>query len=275
MSRRLLVITNRCSGQETVKRALKGIARFGEMTLDPGGASQSVTYPREEQIYFIEEGSGELQYAGGTYPVRRNDFMYLAAGSGQGLKNSGSAPLRAIVMGFKLPASAKDDQPSKPPIANTDDVKKQLVGGHPASTLYQLMIGDVTSTRDKIAAAHVVTSLFMMEIAPGWHELSASPRARRGNLSAARWNRRHGRRRWNGWCGRPASGQTRRCIFHPAKRDCRVLQQQCAGRSESAYPGGAIVVSLCWEELNAFPRQPQHLLHDLARIGDAIRLDQK
>jgi mannose-6-phosphate isomerase-like protein (cupin superfamily) len=147
--------------------APKGIARFGEMIVDPGGASQSVTYPQEEQVYFIEEGSGGLQYAGGTYPVRRNDFMYLAAGASHGLANSGGAPLRAIVMGFKLPAGIKDEPPSKPPIANTDDVKKQLVGGHPASTLYQLMIGDVTSTRDKIASAHVLTSLFMMEIAPG------------------------------------------------------------------------------------------------------------
>ena len=44
--------------------APKGIARFGEMTVDPGGASQSVTYPREEQISPVEEGAGELQYAG-------------------------------------------------------------------------------------------------------------------------------------------------------------------------------------------------------------------
>jgi uncharacterized cupin superfamily protein len=29
------------------------------------------------------------------------------------------------------------------------------------------MIGDVRSTRDKIAAAHVLTSLFIMEITPG------------------------------------------------------------------------------------------------------------
>ena len=145
----------------------KGIARFGEMTVDPGGASQPVTYPREEQVYFIEEGAGELQYASGKYPVRQNDFMYLAAGAGHGLTNSGSAPLRAIVMGFKLPANIKVDPPSKPQIANTDDVKKQTVGGHPPSTLYQLMIGDVKSTRDKIAAAHVLTSLFIMEMTPG------------------------------------------------------------------------------------------------------------
>jgi mannose-6-phosphate isomerase-like protein (cupin superfamily) len=147
--------------------ALKGIARFGEITVDPGGASKSVAYPREEQAYFVEEGAGELQFGDGKYPLRRNDFLYLPAGSGHGLTNGGSAPLRVIVMGFKLSAPPTGDSLSKPQIANTDDVKKQTVGGHPPSTLYQLMIGDVHSTRDKIAAAHVLTSLFIMEITPG------------------------------------------------------------------------------------------------------------
>jgi mannose-6-phosphate isomerase-like protein (cupin superfamily) len=148
-------------------KALKGIARFGEITVDAGGASKSVAYAREEQAYFIEEGSGELQFGDGRYPVRRNDFFYIPAGVGHGLANAGKAPLRAIVMGFTLPPGVAGDASSKPQIANTDDVKLQLVGGHPASTLYQLLIGDTHSTRDKIAAGHVLTSLFIMEIAPG------------------------------------------------------------------------------------------------------------
>ena len=146
--------------------ALKGIARFGEITVDPLGASKSVAYPREEQAYFVEDGAGELQYGDGKYPVRRNDFLYLPAGIGHSLSNAGEAPLRVIVMGFKL-AAAQTGDPTKPQIANTDDVKKQVVGNHPPSTLYQLMIGDVHSTRDKIAAGHVLTSLFIMEIIPG------------------------------------------------------------------------------------------------------------
>jgi mannose-6-phosphate isomerase-like protein (cupin superfamily) len=146
--------------------ALKGIARFGEITVDPAGASKSVAYPREEQAYYIEEGAGELQYGDGKYPVRRNDFLYLPAGIGHSLSNAGGEPLRVIVMGFKL-ATAPTGDATKPQIANTEDVKKQVVGNHPPSTLYQLMIGDVHSTRDKIAAGHVLTSLFIMEITPG------------------------------------------------------------------------------------------------------------
>jgi mannose-6-phosphate isomerase-like protein (cupin superfamily) len=147
--------------------AIKGIARFGEMTVDPGGAGKPVAYPREEQVYFVAEGAGELLYGDQKVPVRRNDFMYLPAGIAHALSNTGIAPLRAIVMGFKLPAGVAAGVPSKPMIANTEDVKKQVVGGHPPSTLYQLMIGDVRSTRDKIAAAHVLTSLFIMEITSG------------------------------------------------------------------------------------------------------------
>jgi mannose-6-phosphate isomerase-like protein (cupin superfamily) len=147
---------------------IKGIARYGEMTVDAGGASKPVAYPHEEQVYFITEGAGKLQYGEQKVSVRRNDFMYLPAGIGHSLSNAGSAPLRAIVMGFKLPAGAPDSAaPSKPLVANTDDVKLQVVGNHPPSTLYQLMIGDVRSTRDKIAAGHVLTSLFIMEITPG------------------------------------------------------------------------------------------------------------
>jgi len=145
---------------------IRGIARFGQMTVAAGGSSKAVTYPREEQVYFIAEGAGELLYGDQKVPVRKNDFMYLPAGVSHGLANGGSAPLRAIVMGFKLPAGVADG-PAKPMVANTADVKKQVVGNHPPSTHYQLMIGDTRSTRDKIAAAHVLTSLFIMEITPG------------------------------------------------------------------------------------------------------------
>jgi uncharacterized cupin superfamily protein len=52
-------------------------------------------------------------------------------------------------------------------VANFNDVKWQTVSGHPDSVLYQLLIGDTESKRDKIAAGHVVTSLFIMEFEPG------------------------------------------------------------------------------------------------------------
>ena len=74
---------------------------------------------------------------------------------------------RIIVMGFKIPKGTHGTPPSKPLLANFDDVKWQTVSGHPDSVLYQLLIGDTESKRDKIAAGHVVTSLFIMEFEPG------------------------------------------------------------------------------------------------------------
>ncbi|MSV28805.1 MAG: cupin domain-containing protein [Bryobacterales bacterium] len=146
---------------------LKGISRFGEVTVGSAGTPPEESFSGEERIYFVTEGAGTLRYSGGDHAVRREDFFYVPPGVKHGLSISGADPLRAIVMGFRIPKSATVKIPSKLLLANLADVKKQTVGSHPPSTLYQLMIGDTRSTRDKIAAGHVVTSLFVMEITPG------------------------------------------------------------------------------------------------------------
>ena len=147
--------------------AVRGIARFGEIIVDPGGASAKVLYPAEEQIYFVLEGSGTLHYDSTKQSIRADDFMYLPPGIEHGVSNPGDKPLRVLVMGYNIPPGTKLQIPSQLLIANTSDVKKQVVGNHPGSTLYQLLVGDTNSKRDVIAAGHVVTSLFIMTITPG------------------------------------------------------------------------------------------------------------
>ena len=144
---------------------IRGVARFGEMTVLPGGSSKLVSYPAEEQVYVILEGAGALHYGDEKAPVRKNDFMYLPAGIGHGISNASDKPCRLIVMGFKVPAGVRP--PPELLLANIDDVKKQVVGGHPPSVLYQLLMGSTKSTRDKLAAGHVLTSLFIMSFEPG------------------------------------------------------------------------------------------------------------
>jgi mannose-6-phosphate isomerase-like protein (cupin superfamily) len=146
---------------------LRGVARFGEMTVDAHGASELVTYPAEEQVYVILDGIGLLHYGSEKIPVRKNDFLYLPPGIRHGISNPSNQSCRLVVMGFKVPASPAIPPPPKALLANIDDVKKQTVGGHPASTLYQLLMGDARSTRDKIAAGRVLTSLFIMSVEPG------------------------------------------------------------------------------------------------------------
>jgi mannose-6-phosphate isomerase-like protein (cupin superfamily) len=146
---------------------VKGVARFGEMIVDAGGKSATAGYPTEEQVYFVIEGRGVLRYGGEEHPLQTEDFLYLPPGVQHAVSNPQPAPLRILVMGYHVPRDAKVTPPAKLLIANTRLAKKQLVGGHPSSTLYQLLLGDVNSKRDVLAAAQVVTSLFLMDIAPG------------------------------------------------------------------------------------------------------------
>ncbi len=70
-------------------------------------------------------------------------------------------------MGWKIPKNTKVQLPDKFQIANIEDVPLQVVGNHPPSTKYRLLMGTTESTRDRIAAAQVMTSLFIMEFTPG------------------------------------------------------------------------------------------------------------
>jgi mannose-6-phosphate isomerase-like protein (cupin superfamily) len=152
---------------DSVSALAKGVARFGEIVVDPNGACATVECPAEEQIYVVLDGSGVLSYGNENVPVHKYDYVYLPPGITHGVRNSSGQPLRLIVMGFKIPSSTTVTVPVKLQMANINEVKKQTVGSHPPSVLYQLLLGDRKSTRDRIAAGHVVTSLFIMEFAPG------------------------------------------------------------------------------------------------------------
>ena len=52
-------------------------------------------------------------------------------------------------------------------IANADEVPFQVLGSHGPTTTFQLLMGTTESTRDKLAAACQVTSLFVMDFAAG------------------------------------------------------------------------------------------------------------
>jgi mannose-6-phosphate isomerase-like protein (cupin superfamily) len=146
--------------------ALVGIVRYGEATVDPAGSCAIVSYSNEEQVYVVLDGAGIVRYGSGSVPVKKEDFLYLPPTVSHSLQNSADAPLRVIVMGFRS-SSVPKVLPKLPDAANIEDVPLQMVGGHPSSTRYRLLMGDVDSKRDRIAAAHALTSLFLMEIAPG------------------------------------------------------------------------------------------------------------
>jgi mannose-6-phosphate isomerase-like protein (cupin superfamily) len=150
------------------KPVLESVARFGEATLDAQGQCQNVLYGRQEEIYFVVEGAGELQYADQIQPLRKYDFTYLPPRVKHSLSNHSSQPLRVLVMGFKIPASiAIGVPPVRAKIANLEDANERTVSGHPNSVLYKLLIGLRSGKRDLIDQAYVMDSFFWMDFAPG------------------------------------------------------------------------------------------------------------
>ena len=146
---------------------VKGVARYGELVVSPKGKCKDVSYQGEEQIYYVLEGQGEVVYRGEIVPVSKGDFAYFAPTSEHSAANNSGAPLRLLVMGFKTPKDSAHGVPVKLPLANEAEAKKQVVGNHPPSTLYQLLLGDVRSDRDLLSVGQTVTSLFIMEFTPG------------------------------------------------------------------------------------------------------------
>jgi mannose-6-phosphate isomerase-like protein (cupin superfamily) len=149
-------------------RIVRGVARYGEVTIDPGGHCKEVSYPAEEQIYYVLAGNGTLSYGEQKTSVRKDDFMYLPPAVRHGMANPSSSAVRFMLMGFKIPRSVSlPAPPSELQIANANDVKLEAVSGHPLSTQYRLLLGGMKGTRDRLDCGIVVTSLYLMEFAPG------------------------------------------------------------------------------------------------------------
>lgn len=148
------------------RRTLRGVTRFGELQVDANGHSARVSYTREENMLLILSGSGSVSYGGRPVPVRTGDYVYLPAGLTFGL-DGGTAGIRAVLMGYTIPDAMPLKTPATIMMANLNDVALRTVGVHPSSTQYRLLMGDTGSTRDKLATGHLMTSLFIMEMAPG------------------------------------------------------------------------------------------------------------
>lgn len=147
---------------------MQSVARFAELTVDPNGSCQAVLHDREEDLYFVLQGSSVLQFGDEKLPMRTNDFTYLAPGAKHLITNSGQQPSQILVIGFKVPAGiASKEQPGHPKIVNLESVKEETVSGHPSSVLYKLLAGSRNATRDAIDEAYVLTSFFSMDFAPG------------------------------------------------------------------------------------------------------------
>ncbi len=148
-------------------RQPKGVARYGELTVAPGGSSAVVSYPAEEQIYYILDGNGILLYGDQKVPVKKNDYMYLPVGVKHGIANQSNEPVRLLVMGYRIPPGTTVAPTPKLMLANADDVPEVTVPGHGPTVHFKLLMGTTQSKRDRLACASQMVSLFIMDFAPG------------------------------------------------------------------------------------------------------------
>jgi mannose-6-phosphate isomerase-like protein (cupin superfamily) len=144
-----------------------GVARFGEAVIDPHGACATVQYPQEDQVYVVLAGKGSAKYGDQDVSLKTEDYLYIPSTVPHALRNTSRAPLTVVIMGFNTSGFDKTQPPPHPLKANIEDVSTTLVNGHPDSARYRLLMGDADSRRDRIAAGRVLTSLFLMQIAPG------------------------------------------------------------------------------------------------------------
>jgi mannose-6-phosphate isomerase-like protein (cupin superfamily) len=146
-------------------QAVKGIERFGELTVEPGGSSRTVRYEGVEGVLFALAGSGILHYGQEKVPIRQNDFVYLPIEVEYGISNPWEKPLHLLVMGFKVPEGVEVPPTPTRMMANADDVPLQVLASHGPTTQFKLLLGTTRSKRDKLAAAQRINSLFLMDFA--------------------------------------------------------------------------------------------------------------
>jgi mannose-6-phosphate isomerase-like protein (cupin superfamily) len=146
-------------------RLPQSVVRFGELTVDAHGACQTVEYPRQEELYFVRDGSGLLRYGDESHPLAPNDFTYVSPTIRHSVSNPSSQPLRLVVTTVRIPPDTPISQSPKLVVANLGELKEQTVEGHPKSVLYKLLIGPRTAARDRINAAYTVADFFLMDFA--------------------------------------------------------------------------------------------------------------
>jgi len=70
-------------------------------------------------------------------------------------------------MGFRIPRNVQVAPTPRLMLANAADATPVQLASHGPTCLFKLLMGTTDSTRDKLAAANQMASLFIMEFAPG------------------------------------------------------------------------------------------------------------
>ena len=150
---------------------VKGVKRYGLLTVEPGGKSQSVTHEDEESVYYVLEGKGVLHSGEQAVAISKDDFFYVpldtehSFSTSSGLQDS----LNVMVMGFKVPEEPAIEPATDLQLASAKEVKFQTLeqNNHGPTSRFRLLLGTTRSKRDKLAAASQVLSLYVIDFDHG------------------------------------------------------------------------------------------------------------
>lgn len=86
----------RFTPKEKMLKAFKGVAR---LTVPPGETNLMHNHAKEEQIYIVLSGSGEIQVGEEREPAVTGDVIYLPANVPHGFFNTGDEPAVILNIG--------------------------------------------------------------------------------------------------------------------------------------------------------------------------------
>jgi mannose-6-phosphate isomerase-like protein (cupin superfamily) len=89
----------RFSPKEKMLKAFKGVAR---LTVPPGETNLMHNHAKEEQIYIMLSGSGEIQVGEERAPAVPGDVIYLPANVPHGFFNTGNEPAVILNIGASV-----------------------------------------------------------------------------------------------------------------------------------------------------------------------------
>jgi mannose-6-phosphate isomerase-like protein (cupin superfamily) len=126
-----------------------------------------VEYGREELVYYVLAGSGVLKYGGKLMSITKDDFFYIPINTEHSFSTT-QDELEMLVMGYRIPESTPIDTTAFQ-IATARHVEFQTLEqlNHGATSRFQLLLGTTKSTRDRLAVAYQINSLFVIEFDPG------------------------------------------------------------------------------------------------------------
>lgn len=151
------------------EEVVKGIKHYGHLSVAPEGVTPVVNFGREEMVYYVLEGTGMLYYDGREVPISKNDFFYVPVDTDHRFSNPRERTLSVMVMGFEIPEDREIQPTPELMLASADEVPFEVLEdhGHGPTSSFQLLMGTKNSRRDRLAAAHQMNSLYVIDFEPG------------------------------------------------------------------------------------------------------------